>query len=504
VSGNGNHDLSALLLVTLAFGGFIVAAGTTTNQTELNFKKENQNMTVERNAIWCFESDLSPAMLADCVAHKIFDIYVCVGYPNTADYSSLTGVVTANQWGLQMTQTGVSNALALLASVDSRFKLWGWMGTYSWTTAHGVDAYVDFTTPSKRIVLVAAMVDIAEWGFYGLQDDTEDFANKNTDEVNQALVEYWNLLGLALHSINVKLATFTPAVWHNFNTIYLSGLTTPDYSILVPRYDSEAIWGHDVTEALANSTCPVMLSFGQGFLIDALGWFDTLAPSGISGFALYSWSDAGGISGAEWTTWDAWVPKTLTDPLVVVNPVVATPTLTSSSIEVSLSVVASTTVNGTSGDGTGTVTFYASSNNGTSWIQMGATKTLAVGAAASDAYYPPGPGNYIIIALYSGDVNYNAMNSNSSSLTVTTLTATSLGLLGAIITKMEAANVGDSYWDRGIWEDGMWEHDTPMINAVKQLESYSGIQTVSANVCEPGMDIITSPFKTTIQKLESY
>jgi hypothetical protein len=46
----------------------------------------------------------------------------------------------------------------------------------------------------------------------------------------------------------------------------------------------------------------------------------------------------------------------------------------------------------------------------------------------------------------------------------------SLGLLGQIITNMEAANVGDSYWDRGIWEDGMWEHDTPMIKLRKQME----------------------------------
>jgi hypothetical protein len=45
-----------------------------------------------------------------------------------------------------------------------------------------------------------------------------------------------------------------------------------------------------------------------------------------------------------------------------------------------------------------------------------------------------------------------------------------LGLLGTVIVKMEAVNVGDSYWDRGLWEDGMWEHDTPMINTRKQME----------------------------------
>jgi hypothetical protein len=47
-----------------------------------------------------------------------------------------------------------------------------------------------------------------------------------------------------------------------------------------------------------------------------------------------------------------------------------------------------------------------------------------------------------------------------------------LGLLGAVITKMEAVNVGDSYWDRGIWEDGMWEFDTPMIKLIRQMEKH--------------------------------
>jgi hypothetical protein len=45
-----------------------------------------------------------------------------------------------------------------------------------------------------------------------------------------------------------------------------------------------------------------------------------------------------------------------------------------------------------------------------------------------------------------------------------------LGLLGAILTKLEAVNVGDSYWVRGVWEDGMWEHDTPMIKLIRQME----------------------------------
>ena len=36
---------------------------------------------------------------------------------------------------------------------------------------------------------------------------------------------------------------------------------------------------------------------------------------------------------------------------------------------------------------------------------------------------------------------------------------------------------------------------------IAQLENYSGIQTVSENVCEPGMDVISSPMKTLLEEV---
>ena len=36
---------------------------------------------------------------------------------------------------------------------------------------------------------------------------------------------------------------------------------------------------------------------------------------------------------------------------------------------------------------------------------------------------------------------------------------------------------------------------------IAQIEKYDGIQTVSENVCEPGMDVITSPMKTIIEEV---
>ena len=35
-----------------------------------------------------------------------------------------------------------------------------------------------------------------------------------------------------------------------------------------------------------------------------------------------------------------------------------------------------------------------------------------------------------------------------------------------------------------------------------KMEGYTGIQTVSDHVCEPGMDVIDSPFKRALAKLE--
>jgi len=43
---------------------------------------------------------------------------------------------------------------------------------------------------------------------------------------------------------------------------------------------------------------------------------------------------------------------------------------------------------------------------------------------------------------------------------------------------------------------------TEFAEVIKRLESYSGIQTTSDHVCEPGMDIINSPMKEIINQLE--
>jgi hypothetical protein len=59
-------------------------------------------------------------------------------------------------------------------------------------------------------------------------------------------------------------------------------------------------------------------------------------------------------------------------------------------------------------------------------------------------------------------------------------------------------------WDNAVWDfsDWNWVWRTEFGDALTQFEKYSGIQTVSDCVCEPGMDIITSPMKKVIEDLE--
>jgi hypothetical protein len=65
-----------------------------------------------------------------------------------------------------------------------------------------------------------------------------------------------------------------------------------------------------------------------------------------------------------------------------------------------------------------------------------------------------------------------------------------------------------SSWDTALWDVALWDDTRPIVNLglldkiLTEMEQYSGIETVSDHVCEPGMDTIKSPFKTLINDLE--
>ncbi len=104
-------------------------------------------------------------------------------------------------------------------------------------------------------------------------------------------------------------------------------------------------------------------------------------------------------------------------------PTVPAPTLNPLSwITLGQSVTASLTVSGSAGTPTGTLTFYVSTDSGSTWNTFGSNggvKSLSGGSATSDSYTPAAAGNnYRFKAVYSGDTNYLGATSTTTALTV--------------------------------------------------------------------------------------
>jgi hypothetical protein len=102
-------------------------------------------------------------------------------------------------------------------------------------------------------------------------------------------------------------------------------------------------------------------------------------------------------------------------------PVAQAPTLNpGSSITLGNSATASVTVSGVTGfTPTGTLTFQYSTDNGLTWTNQSALKTLSGGSATSDSLTPQSAGsNYLFRAIYNGDSNYVGATGASGTLTV--------------------------------------------------------------------------------------
>ena len=136
------------------------------------------------------------------------------------------------------------------------------------------------------------------------------------------------------------------------------------------------------------------------------------------------------------------------EPLVVEDVALitsATTTLLSAtSITLGQSVTDTATVTGSNGNSpipTGTVTFQVSTDNGTTFNDVGSVKTLSSGSAISDSYTPDSAGTYYFRAVYGGDSIYSGSQSGNTeeplvvedvalitSATTTLLSATSITL----------------------------------------------------------------------------
>ena len=279
------------------------------------------------NGIWCFKSDMNATFLKNCVSHQIFNIFVNVGYPKPSQYPTLVGIVPANESGINVTKVQVDNYNKLLASVDSRLKLWAWFGT--WNTDGKTDAEghalakVDVSTVANRTAIIDAIVDVAGWGFYGIQDDTEDFTenSKNSNgQFGDHVVNFWNDETVAMHKLGLKIAIFTPAVWHNFNTLYLPKMKGMDYIIAagLTASSSETSFYTQMRQFLKNTKIPVTIDIQSDYhgasekLINWINGLPLSSYSNIVGYSLYDYRNF--QSHTDWAAWDQWTAKDSNPP----------------------------------------------------------------------------------------------------------------------------------------------------------------------------------------------
>jgi hypothetical protein len=276
--------------------------------------------TSNLNGIWVYQSDINAQMLKNLVSNDIFNVYLDMGYPSPdLGYypdPTLTGIVPADEAGTSVTQAQVTADLQLLASVDPRLHLWAWVGTWSNAgtsdaTGHAL-AKVDISTASNRAAIIKDIVKIAEMGFYGVQDDTEDItANSQTSNGQDGpdSVAFWNSEAVALHSAgNYKLAPFTPGFWDIFNTQYLPQLTGMDYLIM-----ASPIFAAQLPEFLTHTSLPVIIDIDSNTAGDAATIISELNALPVSsypnvvGFALYDYETY--TSDGDWTVWYNWPTK---------------------------------------------------------------------------------------------------------------------------------------------------------------------------------------------------
>ncbi len=106
---------------------------------------------------------------------------------------------------------------------------------------------------------------------------------------------------------------------------------------------------------------------------------------------------------------------------------VSVPTLSpGSTISYGSSATATVMVSGDSGTPTGTVQFQVSTDGGFTWNDLGSAVPLFDGSATSTSYTPTAPGsNYQFqVSTYSGDSNYDPVNTPTSPVTLTVNQAT--------------------------------------------------------------------------------
>ena len=321
------NQLLASLAVIIVLTAISVNVGNASSQASLTLQSSGvvqaRTGSTTFNGIWLFQPDLTTAMLQSCVANQIFNIFLSVGYPNPSQYPSLTGIVPSTETGFHPTVSQISDDLALLASVDSRLKLWAWFGTYGYSGGNEGHQYgqVDISTSGNRNALIAVLVSLAhDYGFYGVQDDTEDYTTNSLTSSGQWgswQVAFWNAEATACHAVGLKFAPFLEAGWSNFNTVYVPQFTGMDYLIISAMMgQTQSFWTTQIAEFLTHTTLPVIIDLEEdhsGDITTQISWVDALPASSYSnivGFSLYCWNGLVGQS-SDWSSWSSWTTKNL-------------------------------------------------------------------------------------------------------------------------------------------------------------------------------------------------
>jgi hypothetical protein len=523
---SSNHDAQAILLLSLLFGGFIVAAGAATpTETNLIAASTGDNVMVDLIS----KTAYSETLTVNTLGQVFIDGNEIQAIGLHLEHSSvLPSNAIANSM-LDKLQTAGIRFMALnipywLQPVEWADQIDFWMPKLfahkMWVQLQPqhdepeppvLDADVQMVKHQAIIDRIDANSDwgsiVFSWcGAWELDDAAFSFTNVQVDTYLTAFIpKLAAALALTSNIGSVPIFNKPQSPYDNSHGTYQLG-TTCDLTGMDYYYTVTAAGSGDFTATVQTR----MDDYFSTYLVDVgktnqYAWWTEL---GIMNYGLNSeWSPTlfqeylGAMTygkmalGMFWVMWGEaandyrafnvdgsikpWFNALLPYIPEAADPVLLTPSysalsLSDGSIDYDESVTCSATVTGAGAMPTGTLTFYYSLDSTLTWHQIGGAKTLdAAGSATSNGFTPVPAGNYLVYAIYSGDTIYTDLPSLPLTLTVaspSTSTNPPLGVLGKIITAMEKANVGDSYWDRGLWEDGMWEHDTPMINLRTQME----------------------------------
>jgi hypothetical protein len=243
------------------------------------------------NGVWCYGNTLlNTAFFESMVNLKIKNVFwQCVRVNSD---NSLTQTVD---------DSTISNSVSIGKSYG--VNVWLWVGTYP----HNVFGEVDISTVEKRNIYINNILGIAEKGFYGVQEDSEDFTSSSLTNGQHDIRYVWfcNNLSMVLHNHGLKLMVYAPAVWSNFNTQCVPYFQGIDFLFVACRYDSFSHFKNDIEQFTSNTALPVLFGVGYGVSVASdVEWINSLTlPSNLKGFNVYCYAD---MDFFDWNTWDNW------------------------------------------------------------------------------------------------------------------------------------------------------------------------------------------------------